>query len=67
MPHGKPAGARCVQLTEENRCAIFGQPHRPACCSGLQPSEQMCGDSREHAIAWLDWLEASTLPDAAAR
>ncbi len=67
MPRGKPAGVRCVQLTEENRCAIFGRPERPACCSGLQPSAQMCGDSREHAIAWLDWLEASTLPDAAAR
>ena len=29
MPQGKPAGVRCVQLTDDNRCAIFGQPERP--------------------------------------
>jgi Fe-S-cluster containining protein len=26
MPHGKPAGVRCVQLTNDDRCAIFGKP-----------------------------------------
>jgi len=26
MPHGKPAGVRCVQLLADFRCAIFGQP-----------------------------------------
>jgi len=62
MPGGKPAGVRCVQLTDENRCAIFGHPDRPACCAGLRPSTQMCGQSREHALAWLQWLEASTSP-----
>src|SRR5687767_14313051 len=24
MPQGKPAGVRCVQLTEDNRCRLFG-------------------------------------------
>ena len=62
MPHGKPAGVRCVQLTEDLRCAIFGRPERPACCSGLQPSEEMCGASREQAMAWIERLELGTRP-----
>ena len=63
MPHGKPAGQRCVQLTDDMRCAIFGSPDRPACCSGLQPSADMCGDSRTYALHWLDRLEAATRSD----
>jgi len=44
------------------RCAIFGQPERPPCCAGLQPSAEMCGASREHALRWLADLEARTAP-----
>jgi len=62
MPNGKPAGVRCVQLAEDNRCLIFGRPERPAFCGGLQPSLEMCGDSREQAIRWLDALERATAP-----
>ena len=62
MPHGKPAGVRCVQLGEDNRCLIFGRPERPDFCGGLQPSEEMCGSSREYAILWLDALERATAP-----
>jgi hypothetical protein len=60
MPRGKPAGVRCAQLTADLRCAVFGSPQRPACCSGLQPSPSMCGDSRADALRWLDALEAAT-------
>jgi hypothetical protein len=60
MPHGKPAGIRCVQLTDDNRCAIFGQPERPAVCASLQPEPAMCGADRNHAMAWLAQLEAAT-------
>jgi hypothetical protein len=60
LPSGKPAGVRCTQLTDDDRCAIFGLPERPACCGGLQPSAQMCGASREQALALLDRLEAAT-------
>jgi hypothetical protein len=63
MPHGKPAGQRCVQLTDDLRCAIFGSPDRPACCSGLQPAADMCGDDRTHAVLWLSRLEAATRSD----
>lgn len=62
MPNGKPAGVPCVQLTAELRCAIFGRPERPAVCGSLQPSELMCGDSREQAMRWLGRLEDATQP-----
>jgi hypothetical protein len=63
MPEGKPAGVRCVQLTDDFRCRIFGRPERPACCGGLKPGLEMCGDGREAALKYLDWLEAATRPD----
>ena len=62
MPHGKPAGVRCVQLDARNRCRIFGRPERPAFCAGLQPSAQMCGTNSAQAIAWLTELELATRP-----
>jgi len=62
MPQGKPASVRCVQLTDDNRCAIFGKPERPAFCTGLQASSEMCGENRTQAIAWLTKLEQLTTP-----
>ena len=62
MPHGKPAGVRCVQLDETNRCRIFGQPERPAVCANLRPSAEMCGVSAGGALAWLTQLERVTQP-----
>lgn len=66
MPDGKPAGVRCVQLGDDLRCRIFGRPERPACCSGLQPSAEMCGASRDDALAWLTRLEVATQPSPGA-
>lgn len=62
MPGGKPAGVRCVHLDAENRCVLFGQAQRPTFCVGLQPSREMCGDSRAAALAWLADMEALTRP-----
>jgi uncharacterized protein len=62
MPNGKPAGVPCVQLTADLRCAIFGHPDRPAVCSSLAPSQDMCGDSREQAMRWLGNMETITAP-----
>ena len=36
---GKAAGIACAHLADDYRCTLFGQAGRPACCSGLQPSE----------------------------
>jgi uncharacterized protein len=67
MPDGKPAGMRCVQLGEDNRCRIFGHPERPAFCGSLQPSLEMCGTSSQYAIGWLGQLEQATMPGTVAQ
>lgn len=63
MPDGKPAGVRCVQLTADNRCRLFGQPERPAICVRLRPNEEMCGVNANEAFIWLSDLERLTAPD----
>jgi uncharacterized protein len=60
MPHGKPAGIPCVQLLPDLRCAIFGQPDRPAVCSSLRPTQEMCGVDRDEAMNFLNNLEQLT-------
>jgi Fe-S-cluster containining protein len=62
MPNGKPAGVRCVQLTSDNRCAIFGRPDRPNVCSRLKASPSMCGASRDEAMATLTAMGRATQP-----
>lgn len=62
LPQGKPAGVRCSQLSDNNRCLLFGQPERPAVCSSLQPSPEMCGQDREQALRHLTELEQATCP-----
>lgn len=63
MPEGKPAGVRCIQLNEQNRCMIFGKPERPTFCTSLQPNLEMCGNTREQAMIWLSTLEVLTNPN----
>ncbi len=63
MPDGKPAGVRCVQLDDEDRCRLFGRPERPAVCLSLQPHPDLCGESREQALTWLGYLERRTQPE----
>lgn len=60
MPDGKPAGMRCIQLNDANQCMIFGKPERPAVCASLQPSAEMCGESREQAMFYLTQLDKLT-------
>ena len=60
MPEGKPAGVRCAQLTEDNRCRLFGHPDRPAVCVRLIPDPEMCGESSDDAMAYLAALEEAT-------
>jgi len=62
MPHGKPAGVRCVQLDSTNRCRIFGKPERPTVCSQLMPSADMCGAGAAQALRYLARLEELTAP-----
>jgi uncharacterized protein len=62
MPDGKPAGVRCVQLDARDHCRLFGKPERPAVCSSLRPTQEMCGGSREQAMQRLELLERMTRP-----
>ena len=62
MPHGKPAGVRCVQLGDANQCLIFGKPERPRVCGQLMPAIDMCGCSAAAALVWLTQLEKATSP-----
>jgi hypothetical protein len=63
MPNGKPAGVPCVNLDQNMRCRIFNSPDRPAVCSSLQPSEEMCGSCRQEAMDHLAELEKLTAPE----
>jgi len=62
MPGGKPAGVRCLQLTADNRCRLYGRPERPGVCVRLKPCEDMCGRSAEEALIRLGDLERQTNP-----
>ncbi|MBK6744335.1 MAG: YkgJ family cysteine cluster protein [Hydrogenophilales bacterium] len=62
MPHGKPAGQRCLHLDPANLCRLFDLPERPGFCVGLRPESGMCGDNAQDALRRLDELEAATRP-----
>jgi uncharacterized protein len=57
MPSGKPAGVRCVQLTDDDRCGIFGEPTRPRVCHKFLAERDICGHSRAEALLILTNLE----------
>ena len=60
MPGGKPAGVRCLHLSVENLCQLFGDPRRPSVCGEFDADPEVCGDSREEAIRLIGWLEQAT-------
>jgi Fe-S-cluster containining protein len=64
MEDGKPAGVRCVQLSDDNRCRIFGSYQRPAVCSSLRPTGEMCGTSTDDAMRQLTEWEQCTRPES---
>ena len=57
MENGKPAGVRCIHLTEDYRCDIFNSPDRPDVCAGFMPEPEFCGSTREEAMKILTELE----------
>jgi len=58
MPGGKPAGVRCIHLTDDLRCAIFTHPDRPKVCHDFQADPLMCGENREEALNIMSGLES---------
>ena len=64
MQKGKPAGVRCVNLSDSNTCTIYNRKDYPEVCRDLKPAEEMCGSSFEEAFAYLSRLEKLTRPDS---
>lgn len=56
----KPAGVRCIQLTPDNRCKLYGLKERPQACLDFQPARDYCGHTNEEAMHILSELELST-------
>jgi uncharacterized protein len=62
MERGKPAGVRCIQLSDDNRCRIFASDLRPAVCGSLCPSSEMCGSNAGEAMQHITEWEQITRP-----
>lgn len=60
MPHGKPAGVRCVQLTSRNECQLFGKTERPLVCRRFNATLETCGTDYDTALKNLTELEVQT-------
>ena len=60
MPDGKPAGERCLHLSVDYLCGLFGQPERPAVCGAFKADIEVCGSSQQEAINLIGWWEQVT-------
>jgi Fe-S-cluster containining protein len=60
MPEGKPAGRRCLQLTDQNLCALFGKRERPSICVSFKADKALCGQNPKEALANISRLEELT-------
>lgn len=56
MPGGKPAGVRCIHLTDDNKCALYGLPERPQVCRDFRADPEFCGSTRDEAMKILTGL-----------
>lgn len=60
MPDGKAAGERCIQLSGDNLCLLFGLPERPKVCSDFGAEKWICGETNEQAMLIISDLEVHT-------
>jgi len=56
MENGKPAGVRCIHLTDDLKCSIFNHPSRPDVCEGFKADKLFCGNTVEEAKNVAKWL-----------
>ncbi|MEX0982490.1 MAG: YkgJ family cysteine cluster protein [Bacteroidales bacterium] len=61
MPNGKPAGTRCIHLTDDFNCSIYNHTDRPEVCDKFKADPAVCGVEREEAIILLSMLEEGSL------
>jgi Fe-S-cluster containining protein len=57
MPHGKPAGVKCIHLTSEYLCGLFDSPLRPKVCGNFMAEDIFCGNTRSEALFIFSQLE----------
>lgn len=62
MPDGKPAGARCVNLSDAGLCRLWGTAEYPDVCRNFRPSPWVCGEKAEQALSLIAALEKATAP-----
>ncbi len=60
MPEGKPAGTRCIHLSDDNLCKIFGCDDRPNLCDEFKATSDVCGKTRIEALRLITELEILT-------
>jgi len=56
MPEGKPAGVRCVNLTDDYKCSIYDSPSKPKVCDDFKAEPEFCGSNRDEAMRILGLL-----------
>ncbi|HPG73352.1 MAG TPA: hypothetical protein PLM49_03610 [Bacteroidales bacterium] len=57
MPQGKPAGLRCIHLSNDLLCNLIDSPERPTVCRNFNFDPIICGNSRQEAIEIMTSLE----------
>jgi len=60
MNGGKKAGERCLHLTQDKRCKLFGKPERPKICGDFNAMEDCCGENFQEAMLLLETMERET-------
>lgn len=58
MPNGKPAGVRCVNLDQQNRCMVY--EIRPKVCREFTADPETCGSNFHDALTLIGALEQAT-------
>jgi Fe-S-cluster containining protein len=60
MPHGKPAGVRCVNLSDDHLCRLWGTPDYPPVCRAFAAEPDVCGTCTQEALVRLTLMEEAT-------
>jgi uncharacterized protein len=65
MPNGKPAGTKCIHLSTDGLCNLFGKTERPLICSQFRAERAICGFTKEDAYKNISDLEGikNNLPE----
>jgi len=62
MTGGKPAGVRCIHLTDDYKCLIYTDPLKPKVCDDFKAEPEFCGSDREEALRILYSLSNPQIP-----